>query len=102
MRQQTLAMAANVHDKHPLPGLLHGAERRVYGDSACASQKVLIEGRGPNAKDFSNQRTRSSGIVDEAVKVKNRQQVAYPIARGACARRGQATVGLWPGLATTA
>ena len=24
--------AANVHDKHPLPDLLHGNEQRVYGD----------------------------------------------------------------------
>ena len=30
--------AANVHDKHPLPDLLHGNERRVYGDSAYASE----------------------------------------------------------------
>ena len=34
--------AANVHDKHPLAELLHGNERRVYGDSAYASQKELI------------------------------------------------------------
>lgn len=27
---------ANVHDKHPLPQLLHGNEQRVYGDSAYA------------------------------------------------------------------
>jgi transposase, IS5 family len=31
--------AANVHDKHALPDLLHGDEQRVYGDSAYASQK---------------------------------------------------------------
>ena len=30
--------AANVHDKHPLPDPLHGNERRVYGDSAYASE----------------------------------------------------------------
>ena len=28
----------NIHDKHPLPDLLHGNEQRVYGDSAYASQ----------------------------------------------------------------
>jgi IS5 family transposase len=28
---------ANIHDKHPLPELLHGQERRVYGDSAYTS-----------------------------------------------------------------
>ena len=27
-----LVTSANVHDKHPLPELLHRAERRVYGD----------------------------------------------------------------------
>ncbi len=69
-----LVTAANVHDKHPLPDLLHGAERRVYGDSAYASQKALIEGKAPNAKDFINQRTRRNGIADEAVKVKNRNK----------------------------
>jgi len=31
-----------VHDKHPLPDLLHGQEQRVYGDCAYASQSKLI------------------------------------------------------------
>ena len=47
---------ANVHDKHPLPKLLHGQEQRVYGDSAYASQKALIRGKAPKARDFTNQR----------------------------------------------
>jgi IS5 family transposase len=29
-----VATPANVHDKHAIPQLLHGNERRVYGDSA--------------------------------------------------------------------
>ncbi len=33
--------AANVHDKHLLEDLLHGDERRVYGDSAYASHREL-------------------------------------------------------------
>ena len=74
LAHSAVVTAANVHDKHPLPDLLHGAERRVYGDSAYASQKALIEGKAPNAKDFTNQRTRRNGIVDEAVKVKNRNK----------------------------
>ncbi|MEO7888244.1 IS5 family transposase [Polaromonas sp.] len=65
---------ANVHDKHPLPDLLHGNERRVYGDSAYASQKKLIEGKAPEARDFTNQRTKRNGVVDEAVKAKNRNK----------------------------
>lgn len=64
--------AANVHDKHPLPDLLHGNERRVYGDSAYASQKALIHSKAPKAKDFTNQRVKRNGEVDETVKAKNR------------------------------
>ena len=48
--------AANVHDKHPLPDLLHGQE--VYGDSAYASQQTLIASKAPNARDMTNQRVR--------------------------------------------
>ena len=65
---------ANVHDKHPLPDLLHGNERRVYGDSAYASQKDLIHSKAPHAKDFTNQRYRRNGVVDEAVKATNRNK----------------------------
>lgn len=43
---------ANVHDKHPLPDLLHGCEKRVYGDSAYASQKAQIHSKASKAKDF--------------------------------------------------
>ena len=67
--------AANVHDKHPLPDLLHGHEQRVYGDSAYASQKALIASKAPNAKDFTNQRVRNrSGEIDEVKRSKNRNK----------------------------
>jgi transposase, IS5 family len=66
---------ANVHDNHPLPDLLHGHERRVYCDSAYASQKALIQGKAPNAQDFANQRTRKAGCaVDEVQRTKNRNK----------------------------
>jgi len=65
---------ANVHDKHPLPDLLHGQERRVYGDSAYASQKDLISAKAPHARDFTNQRVRQGGEVDEAERSKNRNK----------------------------
>jgi transposase, IS5 family len=74
MAHSAAVTAANVHDKHPLPDLLHGNERRVYGDTAYASQKALIEGKAPRAKDFTNQRTRRGGIVNEAVRAKNRNK----------------------------
>ena len=66
---------ANVHDKHPLPDLLHGNEQRVYGDSAYASQKELIASKSPRAKDFTNERVRNwQGQVDEAARTKNRNK----------------------------
>ena len=74
MAHSAVVTAANVHDKHPLPDLLHGNETRIYGDSAYASQKALIEGKAPKARDFTNQRTRRGGIVDEAVRAKNRNK----------------------------
>ena len=66
--------AANVHDKHLLEDLLHGEERRVYGDSAYASQKTLIRTHAPQAKDFTNQRVRKGGQIDEAERSKNRNK----------------------------
>lgn len=66
--------AANVHDKHLLEDLLHGEERRVYGDSAYASQKALIRKPAPQAKDFTNQRIRRRGEVDEAERSRNRNK----------------------------
>ena len=67
--------SANVHDKHPLPDLLHGRERRVYGDSAYASRKKLIPGKAPYAQDFTNQRSRKARCeVDEVKKAKNRNK----------------------------
>jgi IS5 family transposase len=74
LTHSAVVTAANVHDKHRLPDLLHGQERRVYGDLAYASQKNLIEGKAPRAKDSTNQRTRRNGIVDEALKAKNRNK----------------------------
>jgi IS5 family transposase len=55
--------------------LLHGQERRVYGDSAYESQKALIHSKAPKARDFTNQRTRrAGGEVDEVQRGKNRNK----------------------------
>ena len=74
LAHSAVVTAANVHDKHPLPKLLHGNEQRVYGDSAYASQKALIESKAPRAKDFTNQRVRSGGEIDEVQRAKNRNK----------------------------
>ena len=75
LAHSAVVTAANVHDKHPLPDLLHGNEQRVYGDSAYASQKQLIAGKAPRAKDFTNARVRNrKGEADEATRAKNRNK----------------------------
>jgi IS5 family transposase len=75
LAHSAVVTAANVHDKHALPKLLHGEEQRVYGDSAYASQKELIASKAPRAKDFTNKRVRKrSGEVDEAERSKNRNK----------------------------
>ena len=75
LAHSAVVTAANVHDKHPLPDLLHGNEQRVYGDSAYASQKELIAQKAPLAKDFTNQRVRNrAGEVDEVKRSKNRNK----------------------------
>lgn len=74
LAHSAVVTAANVHDKHPLPDLLHGNEQRVYGDSAYASQKALIGSKAPRARDFTNQRVRKRGEVDEAERAKNRNK----------------------------
>ncbi len=66
---------ANVHDKHPLPDLLHGSEQRVHGDSAYSSQKELIASKAPRAKDFTNERVRNrQGQLNEATRARNRNK----------------------------
>jgi IS5 family transposase len=74
LAHRAVVTPANTHDKHPLPDLLHGNEQRVYGDSAYSSQKELIAGKAPKAKDFTNQRSRYAGKVDEAIRAKNRNK----------------------------
>jgi IS5 family transposase len=71
LAHRAVVTAANVHDKHPLPDLLHGQEQRVYGDSAYASQQEQIESKAPRARDFTNQRVRRGGEIDEAERSRN-------------------------------
>jgi IS5 family transposase len=72
LAHSAVVTAANVHDKHPLPQLLHGGEEEVYGDSAYASQQELIESKAPMAQDRTNQRVVGSGVVAELERIVNR------------------------------
>jgi len=48
---------ANIHDSHVLPWLLHGEERRVWGDSAYAGQAGVLSVCAPHARDFTHRRS---------------------------------------------
>lgn len=50
--------AANTHDSQVLPELMHGKERRLYGDSAYRGekQKAAMHEAAPAVKDFTNER----------------------------------------------
>ena len=72
LAHSAVVTAANVHDKHPLPALLHGQEERVYGDCAYASQQELIRAKAPGAADFTNQRVRKGSVTEELERLVNR------------------------------
>src|ERR1700678_4730926 len=69
-----LVSAANVADCHALQYLLHGKERRVWGDQAYRGQKAAVRAGAPRAKDFTNQRYRWGKRIDESVKATNRRK----------------------------
>lgn len=69
-----VATPANEHDKHSIPDLLHGNERRVYGDSAYSSQKELIAAAAPKARDFTNKNGTRSKTLTEQERETNRRK----------------------------
>jgi transposase, IS5 family len=64
--------AANVADKHMLPDLLHGEERKVWGDGAYQGQGEVIRQAAPRAQDMTCRRTKYKDFVDELQRKKNR------------------------------
>ncbi len=64
--------AANVHDKHPIPQLLHGQEQKFYGDSAYASQQELVHAKAPMAQDMTNRRVQKGSVTEELERLTNR------------------------------
>ena len=63
---------ANVHDSRPLPELLHGQERRVYGDRAYVGQREAIRQKAPKAKDFTQRRAARGRPLSESERAGNR------------------------------
>lgn len=72
LAHSAVVTAANVHDKHPLPDLLHGAETQLYGDTAYASQQALFHSKAPDAADCTNQRVRVGSATEGLERVLNR------------------------------
>src|ERR1035441_4310581 len=78
--------AASVHDKHMLPDLLHGNEKKVchptdedlsvgtpvWGDAGYQGQTEAIHEAAPKAQDMTNRRVKTKQGVDEDEKRKNR------------------------------
>lgn len=68
--------AANVHDSHEVPNLLHGQETRLYGDSAYRgkAQCERLKDIAPKAKDFTNKRAYKNRPLTDADKATNRRK----------------------------
>jgi len=64
--------AASVADKHMLPDLLHGQERKVWGDGGYQGQGETIRAAAPHAQDMTSRRTRYKQMVDQLQRQKNR------------------------------
>jgi len=64
--------AASVADQHLLPDLLHGEERKVWGDGAYQGQGKAIRQMSPHAQDMTSRRVKYKDFVDEIQKAKNR------------------------------
>jgi len=66
--------AASVADVHMLPDLLHGEERKVWGDGGYQGQTEAIQEAAPKAQDMTCKRTKFKNYVDELQKKKNRSK----------------------------
>jgi IS5 family transposase len=66
--------AANVADCRVLPELLHGEERKVWGDGGYQGQTEAIKEAAPKAQDMTCKRTRYKDRVDELQRAKNRSK----------------------------
>jgi transposase, IS5 family len=63
--------AASVADVHMLPDLLHGKEKKVWGDGGYQGQGEVIRAAAPQAQDMTCRRTKFKGYVDEQARRKN-------------------------------
>jgi IS5 family transposase len=66
--------AASVADPHMLPDLLHGQDRKVWGDAGYQGQTEAIQQAAPKAQDMTCKRTKFKNYLDELQKKKNRSK----------------------------
>jgi RHS repeat-associated protein len=64
--------AASVSDVHMLPDLLHGEEKKVWGDAGYQGQTEAIHEAAPQAQDMTCRRVKTKQGVDENEKRRNR------------------------------
>ena len=55
-----------------LPDLLHGDEKKVWGDAGYRGQAEAIHAAAPKAQDMTSRRVQTKAGVDEQQKRKNR------------------------------
>ena len=63
--------AASVSDVHMLPELLHGDEKKVWGDAGYQGQTEAIHAAAPHAQEMTSRRVKTKAGVDEEEKRKN-------------------------------
>jgi IS5 family transposase len=64
--------AASVSDVHMLLELMHGDEKKVWGDAGYQAQTAAIREAAPEAQDMTSRRVKTKAGVDEVEKRKNR------------------------------
>ena len=64
--------AASVSDVHMLSDLLHGSEKKVWGDAGYQGQTEAIRKAAPAAQDMTSRRVKTKAGVDEVEKSRNR------------------------------
>lgn len=64
--------AVSVSDVHMLPDLLHGGEKKVWGDGGYQGQTTAIHEAAPAAQDMTSRRVKTRVGVDQVEKRKNR------------------------------
>src|ERR1700691_1550604 len=68
--------AASVSDMHMFPELLHGDEKKVWGDAGYQGQTEAIRAVAPQAQDMTSRRVKTQAGVDEQQKRKNRTKAS--------------------------